>query len=319
MSSSLTQVPLFERLAGAERILVAGCGGGFDIYCGVPLALALWKQNKTVILSNLTFATPRAATGIEPIGDVVTRIDAGTTSPIPYFPELYLSFWLRREGHADSIYCFERTGVVPLREAFLALIKRERIDAIVVVDGGTDSLMRGDEVGLGTPHEDAATLCALDEVDVPRTLVCAGFGVDTFHGVCHAHFLENTAALSQKGAFLGTFSLLPGQPETDGYLSAVRFATEHEPNHPSIVNTSVVAAVAGHFGDYHSTRRTEGSTLFINPLMSMYWCYELQAVVDRLLYSDILRETKAWSEVTVAVEGARKIFQGKRSWIPIPC
>ena len=32
------------------------------------------------------------------------------------------------------------------------------VDTLVLVDGGTDSLMRGDEEGLGTPHEDIASL-----------------------------------------------------------------------------------------------------------------------------------------------------------------
>ena len=33
---------------------------------------------------------------------------------------------------------------------------------MVLVDGGTDSLMRGDEVGSGTPEEDTASLAAVN-------------------------------------------------------------------------------------------------------------------------------------------------------------
>lgn len=32
---------LFTRLRPASRVLVAGAGGGFDVYAGLPLALAL--------------------------------------------------------------------------------------------------------------------------------------------------------------------------------------------------------------------------------------------------------------------------------------
>ncbi|MEU9291620.1 hypothetical protein AB0D57_45155, partial [Streptomyces sp. NPDC048275] len=54
--TSLHSNPLFTRLADAERILVAGAGGGFDIYSGLPLALSLLHQGKQVYLANLSFS-----------------------------------------------------------------------------------------------------------------------------------------------------------------------------------------------------------------------------------------------------------------------
>ncbi len=316
--SSLVDIPLFRAVANAERVLVAGCGGGFDIYCGLPLALALSRLDKSVTLANLTFATPRSGEGAESITDVLTRIDATIRPRTPYFPEWYLACWLRENDHPDDVYCFERTGVAPLRQAYETLIERESIDAVIVVDGGTDSLMRGDEAGLGTPHEDIATLVALEGLELPRFLVCLGFGIDAFHGVCHAHFLENTAALAKQNAFLGTFSLLPQQEEGQAYLELVRFATSREPNRPSIVNTSVAAAVEGHFGDHHSTSRTHGSKLFINPLMAVHWCYHLEAVVDRILYKDFIRESETFSQLLLLIEGLRTSYEGKRPRTSIP-
>jgi hypothetical protein len=67
--------------------------------------------------------------------------------------------------------------------------------------------MRGDEAGLGTPEEDIASIAAVDALSVPtKMLVCLGFGIDTYHGVCHAHFLESVAAIIQDGGFLGSWS-----------------------------------------------------------------------------------------------------------------
>ncbi len=318
MASSLVQVPLFARLANVERILIAGCGGGFDIYCGLPLALALRAQNKQVTLANLSFANPTTASRLERISDVLTRIDGDTEADHLYFPELYLARWLRDQNLPSSVYCFARTGVIGLQQAYLTLVERERIQAVVVVDGGTDSLMRGNEAGLGTPEEDASTLVAVSDIDLPKILVCLGFGIDAFHGVCHAQFLENTAELVKIGAFLGTLSLLPEQPETEAYLSAVEYATEQQRIYPSIVNTSVAAAISGCFGDHHPTARTRGSKLFINPLMAMYWCYQLQAVVDRMLYADMLRSTKTWPEVVMTLRGVRIALEGQRRYSPIP-
>lgn len=280
----------------------------------------MWRQGKHVVLSNLTFAAPRSSSQFEPITDALVRIDHHTLSAVRYFPELYLSYWLKANDYPDSVYCIERTGVVPMRAAYAALTERERVDAIIVVDGGTDSLMSGDEAGLGTPHEDAATMVAIGGLRGarPSVLACLGFGVDAFHGVCHAHFLENVAALAKQGAFLGTTSLTLDQEEAEAYVAAVDFASTHEPTHPSIVNTSIAAAIRGEFGDYHSTARTRGSELFINPLMSMYWFFALPPVVDRLLYRDQVEPTETWGEVIRTVQGMRSSLEGRRPYRSIP-
>lgn len=46
MDFSLHQIPFFETLKDSQRILLAGAGGGFDIYSGIPLLLNLLKQGK---------------------------------------------------------------------------------------------------------------------------------------------------------------------------------------------------------------------------------------------------------------------------------
>ena len=315
--TSLAGVPLFAELEGRRRVLLAGCGGGFDVYCALPLFVALRARGVEAFLGSLTFADVHAP-GSEAITPVLTRIDHAIATTAGYFPEHHLASWLAENGHPSDVYCFDRTGVTKLRAAYELLVERLAIDAIVVVDGGTDSLMRGDEAGLGTPHEDVLTLVSLDRARVPAYLACLGFGVDAFHGVCHAHFLENVAALSEDGAFLGTFSLLPQQPEARAYLDAVAHATRRQPDHPSIVNTSIAAAVAGRYGDHHSTERTRGSTLWINPLMAIYWSFALQPVVDRILYKETLRHTESFGELVRFVEGARKTHEGKRPRTAIP-
>jgi len=39
--ASLLQLPLFKTLAGKKSILLAGAGGGFDVFSGIPLYFAL--------------------------------------------------------------------------------------------------------------------------------------------------------------------------------------------------------------------------------------------------------------------------------------
>jgi len=89
---------------------------------------------------------------------------------------------------------------------------------VVLIDGGTDSLVRGDEVGLGTLEEDIASIAAVDALDVPtRLLVCLGFGVDAYHGVSHAHVLEAVADLIRADSFLGAWSLTRDTPEVTSF------------------------------------------------------------------------------------------------------
>ncbi|TCO48106.1 hypothetical protein [Actinocrispum wychmicini] len=56
---TLHEPPLFTRLRMAERILVAGAGGGFDVYAGLPLAFALTAMGKDVHLANFSFTDLR--------------------------------------------------------------------------------------------------------------------------------------------------------------------------------------------------------------------------------------------------------------------
>ena len=42
-------------LESAERILVAGAGGGFDVYAGLPIYERLRRLGKQVWLANLSF------------------------------------------------------------------------------------------------------------------------------------------------------------------------------------------------------------------------------------------------------------------------
>jgi hypothetical protein len=318
--SALFDCPLKDRLAGSSTILLAGAGGGFDVYAALPLYFALQALGKTVYLANLSFSTIYASNG-KRLGPALVQVDARTTYQTRYFPEILLAQWFHTERNEEiSVFCLDRTGAAPVIQGYAALCERLKPDALVLVDGGTDTLMRGDEPGLGTPQEDAVSLAAAQAVDVPtKLLVCIGFGIDTHHGVCHAYFLEAVAELSRGGAFLGAWSVLPDMPEGAAYRSAVEFATNAMFNHPSIVNTSIVAAMDGRFGDYHPTFRTEGSELFINPLMALYWSFELNAVAERNLYLSEIRSTESYSDLSLAIERFRAVHQAvERPWKHLP-
>jgi len=312
------QLPLWERLSQAKTILLAGAGGGYDIYSGLPLYFGLKAQGKTVHLANLSFTTIYATNG-KRLGPSLIKVTERTEPELSYFPELHLCRWLKeREGKSVPLYCIERAGAREVGLAYQKLVEHlGGVDAIVLVDGGTDSLMRGDEPKLGTPEEDLASLLAVERLEGvgSKSLACLGFGVDVFHGVCHHYFLEAVADLTTKGAYLGAWSLTPELPEAVAFRAAYDYVRRRMQS--SIVSSSILGAIEGRFGNWHETTRTEGSELYINPLMGLYWAFDLPAVVERHLFIRELAEIEGWIPLARAIF-QRHLAQEKREWQHLP-
>lgn len=312
--------PFLEHIQKHQRILIAGMGGGFDLYCGLPLYFALRDAGKDVFLANLSFTSLDRSSAPE-LYPHLYEVTHRVRNDERYYPELYLSRWFKTVLEQEvPIYAFERVGVRPLYSAYEFLTQMLEVDAVVLVDGGTDSLMRGDEFDLGTPEEDAASLAAvnaLENENLSKYLLCLGFGVDTFHGVCHHYFLEAVAALTQNGHYLGAWSLTPEMPEVKLYDRALEFAHAAFPDHPSIVNSSILDGIAGKFGNVHRTYRTQGSELYINPLMGLYWAFRLEGVTWRNKYLSHLMHTETYGDVRHLIAAYRAETE-ERPWQSLP-
>ncbi|MFD0598521.1 DUF1152 domain-containing protein [Catellatospora coxensis] len=164
------------------------------------LALALRNAGTKVTLASYAVSELGALSLSSWVRTGLAAVRPDSAGNDRYFPERTLARWLAIQGHDPVVYAFERTGVRPLRSAYRKLIDLLGIDAVVLADGGTDILMRGDEAGLGTPEEDMTSLAAVAGLPVPTKLVVSlGFGIDSHHGICHAHVLENLAALQREG------------------------------------------------------------------------------------------------------------------------
>lgn len=307
----LFSLPFFEKLESAQTVLLAGCGGGFDFFCALPLYDLLRRAGKTVHLANLSFSDIGGARA-EMLTPHLMKVTADTRGNERYFPELHFCRWMRGRGEETPVWTFAKTGVAPLAASYTHLCELLKPDALVLVDGGTDSLMRGDEFGLGTPVEDVASILAGAVQHVPaKMLLSVGFGVDAFHGVCHAQWLEAVADLITRDAYLGCWSLMKEQPEVEFYRAACAAVFEKMPDFPSIVSGSILSALDGQFGDYHTTARTRNSHLFINPLMALCWAFELEFVAERLLYPGELAETQTLGELAYVIGKFRDGIQAK--------
>ena len=303
---TLAEPPLFSRLKAASSVLVAGAGGGFDVYAGLPPALALRGSGKRVHLANLSFSHLDRLDLDDWIAPDVAAVGPGSAGSDDYFPERTLARWLAARDLPSTVHAFPRTGVRPLTAAYRTLVEHLGVDAVVLVDGGTDILMRGDESGIGTPEEDMTSLAAVNALDgVERLVVCLGFGIDAHHGVCHAHVLENLAALDRVGGYLGALSIPSASEEARAYLDAVAHAQAATPLRPSIVNGQIAAALRGEFGDVPVTSRTGDSELFVNPLMGVYFAVDLRALAASVGYLDRIRDTTTMVDVALVIEDHR--------------
>src|SRR5215813_14084469 len=147
-------LPILNTLKSSRSILIAGMGGGFDVLCGLPIFLELEKLGFDVHLANLSFSDIAGLSDGETLSDTLVGITTEVQGIFDYFPEYYLAEWFYDERNEDvMIWCFEKTGARPLIKNYQLLTKHLGIDAIILVDGGVDSLMHGDEAQHGTIFE----------------------------------------------------------------------------------------------------------------------------------------------------------------------
>lgn len=306
MTSSLETPPLWAELSGARRVLIAGAGGGFDVYAGLPIALRLSEMGKAVQLANLTFSDLSEVPAASWRSPELVHIEPNTPGRADYFAERTLVRWLRSEGYDWEVCAITRAGVEPVARAYRQLVEDFDADALVLVDGGNDILLRGDESGLGTPEEDSVSLVAASLLDLPIKVVASlGFGVDAHHGVSSVDVLSRLADLMREGAYLGALSIPADSPEALAYVDAVEHAALHNSARPSIVNGQIVAALGGNHGHGELPGFPTAADLFVNPLMAIYFSVRLNALAKNLLYRDLILSTITIDEVSRAIETFR--------------
>jgi hypothetical protein len=294
-------LPILDQVSSCRSLLIAGMGGGFDLFCGLPIYFELQRRGQRAHLANYSFSlVTRLRDGIRLTGTLV-GVTADMKGPVVNFPERHLAQWLKEQrGEEAPIWCFAKTGPRPLREDYRILADHLFIDGILLIDGGVDSLNRGDEAEVGTLIEDATSLSAVSALeDVPVRLIgCVGFGAE--RDMAHAQVLENMAAFAQSGAFLGACSLARGMEAYQAYEAAVLAVHGQRFQDPSVINASIISAVRGQFGDFHLTEKTLGSRLWISPLMAIYWFFDLAAVAERSLILDAIADTDSFMEAASA-------------------
>lgn len=301
VSLNLPQFPA----SNCHNLLLAGMGGGFDIFCGLPLYFEFQQLNlfKTIHLANLSFSkilfSPSAnVQNVIRLTDTLVGVTADTENLQMYCPELYLAQWFRKKQAKNvTIWCFKVTGVQTLLTDYQRLLNHLSVDGILLIDGGVDSLVTGNEAKIGTVIEDALSLAVISQLNTLsfRSLACLGFGTE--RDMSYSHILENIAKLTEVNGFLGSCSLLKTMQCYKFYESAIIFVQNQNYQSPSVVNSSIVSSIKGKYGDYHLTQKTKGNSLWINPLMSIYWFFEIDPIIHANLFLPELLPTRTFTEV----------------------
>ena len=240
--------PGFLAALGSDKvntILLTGCGGGFDFVHGALLLPHLKQAGKRVIIVSYSFGSANNISDAEVVFSEKTPqgtcdaklVTARATGSPNYEPEIGLCAYLDQQWPAEAphqVYaCYARLFSVPmLVRLYRQVIRAHRVDTVITIDGGSDSLMRGDEFGLGDPIEDtvsvtAASLLSPEQDGIhTKLLISVGFGMDRFNNVCDADGLRAIAELSQSGGFRGSVSIEPTSEAFAFYRGAVRFLNE---------------------------------------------------------------------------------------------
>src|SRR5579872_5005959 len=82
-------LPILEHLADCKNILVAGMGGGFDVFCGLPVFFELLGRGQAVHLANLSFSETalRRLKNAKKLTDSLIGVTANHSGVFPSFPE----------------------------------------------------------------------------------------------------------------------------------------------------------------------------------------------------------------------------------------
>jgi len=276
---------ILKKLEGKNNVLVVGMGGGQDVLAGLPLYFTLTKQGKKVHLANLThteISTLRAHT--EPIimDNALYGANGNIHTPSTNYVEGYLSNYFKLALNLDTIvWMFRRTHVAELKRAYERLIDHLKLDAIVFVDGGVDSIMQGDEEGSGTMFEDTLTLAATKDINITKVLACVGFGTEIEEKLSHYRALENIANITRQGGFHGSCSIVSHMNAFKFYKSACEHIWNQPGHKKSHISTRIISAAQGDFGNIHiyDQENENPIEICISPLMNIYWFFEPDAAV----------------------------------------
>jgi hypothetical protein len=313
-----TLLPKFLRdldNSAISTVFLTGCGGGFDFVHSLCLIPELKRLGKKFVIGSYSFGDPQQVRGEvifasddhdRPI--IAKRVTAESSCSDYYCPEVGICSYLDQQYPDDAphfVYAYyaRHFPIHLLTSLHNLIIEKHSIDGIILIDGGSDSLMKGDEAGLGDPIEDAVSVATVAGNDnqriIYKVLISIGIGTDRFNDVSDCSTLRAIAEITRLGGFLGSVSLESARDPYNFY----KLGLEHLYNMQSfrsVLAGSILASGLGFFGSEEVPemvqKRVKEGSLFLWPLMSMLWAFDVNIVAARSLIVGWIKECKTCYE-----------------------
>ena len=312
----LLNLPIY--LKPNSNILIAAVGGGFDVFNAMALTHTLsFLGHNWHISSYSVDATFRA-------GEFVPVTEFAATDK--YNPEGILASWLNRgpglynipQGPTRTIWKIGKVGPIPLAAAYKKLIAKLNIDVIIMVDGGVDSLMVGNELRKGTVTEEYINFSALVDIPIKKYLMSFGFGCEVEEEISHYRVLENMSVLLNESKLCGACALVRDMEDFANYNCAYNYVETHFPKHKkSHIHPRIIRAINGEFGyktlDENTIMHTK-KPVFLSPLMTIMWWFDGDAVIAKNQLVPMMKNCVMFCDSLALVNMASKIRDNQ----PIP-
>lgn len=282
-------LPIHEDLKKHKNILILGIGGGFDVYCGLPIAFKLMSNGCKVTLANYSF------TDLEQVRKKTSSVfhteflveNKDFISPMTYNPEGYLYEGMKKlyEGNM-KVYSIGRQGVQPVLDSLKRIIELEKIDCIIAIDGGVDSIFHGNEEGCGTILEDSISITALDQIEIPKFLACIGMTTEIEEKVCNYSTFKLLGDYTLNEGLLGIVSLNKNMIEFQFMKDLCEYCWSREYHKKSHISSRIIPSVEGSFK----------SDMSHNFLQSLYFFFNFDIVASENVLKNRLLTTQTFTE-----------------------
>ena len=249
-----------------KTILITGCGGGFDFTHSLLLIPSIIQLQKHFVIISNSFTNIYCMSDFEVVYQSKKERRCVGRLIIPkemdfqgYFPEIHLVNYLAKvygPDHGNVVYGMDANSgdYTTNIEFYSDIITKHSIDMIITIDGGSDSLMRGDEYGIATVYEDWLSLITINDLNdkfsdkiLYSDLLTVGIGVDRFHGASDASSLRAIAEITRMGGFLGNCSIMPNSNCLKIYSDFIEYHNSKSES-SSIIQSMVLASAVGQYG-----------------------------------------------------------------------
>lgn len=274
-----------------KTAIIAGCGGGYDIFGGLIKYHQL-KDTHRLILCNLSFTSPfllrdHCEEIIPKCFKVTPEGDLKINSKI-YCPEYLLAKELQIPVYVMCGY----DTVEEIRNFYLHLLREVTIDEIYLVDGGCDVLLTGTESELGTPVKNMMHLKAILDLPISTKIVCAvGLNVDCGHGVVESELEERLSKTKFESRLLTL-----DEEDCKFYYNTFNKCNPRN----SIVHSLVCSSLEDSYGyviPKHLQKRISEAKVNVSDLTRLFIECDMNELSIEIVYLDKITDTMTSDEV----------------------